>query len=654
MKKIFLKSIELRDFRSQNTKVEFKDTSSIIEGRNGCGKSSIMKAWFWLMSSYTTSSEVKNNNLYDNREVIDENPPPAAVTATVSIDGMEYVLKKTAKAKFVRKKGSDTYEKSSSDEYKLSIDNVEVSVSDFNSWIERNICPSDMIQYCLDGSFFVNLLNNDKVKARKVLENIIGDINDDDFKEDYSIISEDMLKYSIEEIEERTKTEIKPVKARINEIPYNIDTQLNALDACEKIDEEGILKSIDEKKGEISHIDDLILGNGESIKPILGKRDAIFHLINEKSCELSERRSLHMASNNEKTNAIKAELSELRNYNTEVDIRNARNDRELASIDAKIGEARRKIEKCRDLREVYLKQKEDVMALVFSPSKCAYCGQELPEETVSKMRSEFNKEKKTRLETIVANGKANTAEIKRTEEEITHLEEERNNYLEHYEKKDTSEVEARLSKAMSECIPFEETDEYKEISLAIESLKNSMPEIPQDDNKALSMRKKILMGEIDALNRKLGMKDNERLIRKTIDALNEERKTLSGELARLEQKLDACKRYTQERADIISYRVNGRMKDCRIDMWSTQKDGSIVPNVVLKDKDNVNFPSVNFSRQLKILCEIQSLFTNYYGISMPIFIDEASVFDTSSLPVYDAQTVYLCASDMPYLTIKEF
>ena len=121
---------------------------------------------------------------------------------------------------------------------------------------------------------------------------------------------------------------------------------------------------------------------------------------------------------------------------------------------------------------------------------------------------------------------------------------------------------------------------------------------------------------------------------------------------RLEGKIDKCKEYIQEKADVISFRVNGRLNDCVIDMWSTQKDGTLVPDTVLRGKDGVKFGSLNFAQQIKSKIELQMLFLRHFGISLPLWVDEATVFDSSNKPSFDNQTIFLYASDSPFLTIK--
>ena len=613
MKKIYLKSLELKNFRAQNTKVEFADSTK-IEGVNGCGKSTIMKAWMWLLSSYSSANETKNNNLFSNLEEINENTPPAVVTAEISIDGIDYVISKSAKAKFVRKRGTDIYEKASSDTYTAYIDNIEVSMTDYNKWIETNICPSDMVQYLLDGEFMVNLIDTDKNKARKVLENIIGEIKDSDMKGDYSILTNDMRKFSVDAIEERTKTELKPIKARMNDIPTIIESKENTLAEYEQTDFNGLLSQINEKRSEIEGIDQMIMGNGEAIKPILGRRDEIFSIINAKSLELMERKESYNKSVLKVINAIQSELDDVVCYNNEANRHNMSNTESLNRLNKEKELREKELEMLNEKRESLLKERDEIKGRVFTNDKCAYCGQELPEEMLNEAKKKFNATKKSDLERIVTLGKNNNSNIESTKKRLEDIEKEKQAYSETFKLKDTTAIENRLREARAGFISFEKTAEYDALNNEIVKIKETLPEIPKNDNEALTERKKVLINDLEALNRQYGLKDRCDIIRGEIETLKKEMRSLANDIAFLEGKIDKCKEWRQERADIISFRINGRLNDCVIDMWSVQKDGTVVPDVVLKGKDGVVDSTINFAQRIKTCIELQMLFMNHYSV----------------------------------------
>ena len=217
MKTVILKELTISNWRSLNLNVRFNGTSNEIKGANGVGKSSLQNAWNWLLTGYTTPNVPKNHELFDNRIKLTHETPIASVTALISIDGIEYTLQRSAEAKFTRKRGSDTYVKDNSDTYKYYIDNIEYSLTNWNEWLEKNVCDTQMLQYCTDGSFFTTLCEDDMKQGRKVLEVISGEVTQDDFQGDYSCLKEDFAKgYSIEQIEEKTKKKhIDPKKCQL-------------------------------------------------------------------------------------------------------------------------------------------------------------------------------------------------------------------------------------------------------------------------------------------------------------------------------------------------------------------------------------------------------------------------------------------------------
>lgn len=623
MKRITLQRIVLENWRGLNLDVKFNEDVTKISGDNELGKSSIMKAYFWLLTGYPSANEVKNFNLFNDKfgSGVTPETPKACVRAYVLVDGYEFTLEKKATAKFTRKKGSNEYEKASSDTYECFIDNIATPAKDWDAWLEQNICPVDMLPYALNGSFFTELVANDKNKARKILERLVDGIDNSDMKGDYSLLSEDLLKWSVDNIEERTKKEKSPVEDRQKEIPALIEAKEKTLAEYIQIDYDAILAEIEGKKKEIADIDNRILGNGEAIKPILGQRDAIFDIINSKTLNLNECRNAYIVKENAilKTNADNAAKKEKLN-----DI--------IIKFEAEIT-------RLEERRQSLLKEKDEIKARVFTGDKCAYCGQELPEDMLEKAREKFNAGKNADLENVVRKGKLNNDDIERTKEKLSEAKDALASVPE-------NSVKANIK-------PYEETEEYAKLTKEIEDLKASLPEIPQNDNQTLTDMKQVIMADLDALNRRYGLKAKADEIREDIDDLRNELREVGEKIAFLEGKIAKCKEYRQERADITSERINGKLYECRIDMWSAQKDGTMIPDTVLRGKDNVQFRSLNFSHQIKATIEMQELFMKSFDVALPVFVDEYSVFSKGNRPnIPDYQQVQITASDSPYLIVE--
>ena len=650
-RKIILKSLSLSNWRGQNHTIDFSDTTT-ISGRNGAGKSSVMKAFYWLLTGFPSPIETKNFNLFDNRLPITPETPKACVKAVLNIDGFDYVIERKAEAKFTRRRGSNEMVKDASDTYELYIDNIETSATNFNKWINDNICPVEQIVYCLDGGFFTELLAGDKAKARKVLETIVGEITPEDMKGDYSIIAEDMKRFTVDAIMERTKAELKPWRERLAEIPAIIDSKEVTLAEYMAIDFDAILGEINKAKADIEDLDASILGRGKEIEPIMGERSRILNLVNEKVVAMNKARTTHDASEVAKLGDIKNAIQSIRTDNASIQSRNSMRKMEYESSVRSLEQKKKYLALLESTRESLLKERDEVKAMVFAGETCSYCGQELPYDKMEEAKARFNEKKARELNNIVAKGKSNNEAIAETRAEIERLSSIVEKGYEEEPLKSLVELEAEYARIRESIVPFDSTKEYSRMKKEIEDLEATMPEIPSNDTSVLTNAKKVLMDTLEGLNRRYGLKTKADEIRKEIESLRVELRSVGSEIARLEGKIDKCKEYIQEKADVISFRVNGRLNDCVIDMWSTQKDGTLVPDTVLRGKDGVKFGSLNFAQQIKSKIELQMLFLRHFGISLPLWVDEATVFDSSNKPSFDNQTIFLYASDSPFLVVE--
>jgi hypothetical protein len=96
----------------------------------------------------------------------------------------------------------------------------------------------------------------------------------------------------------------------------------------------------------------------------------------------------------------------------------------------------------------------------------------------------------------------------------------------------------------------------------------------------------------------------------------------------------------------LSHKVNDGLKFSRIEVWSKQKDGTTVPDLVLKDAQGVSFACTNTASRITTTCDVQRFFCDRLGVNMPMFIDEVSVMNKENIPHYDGtQTFYLFCAD---------
>lgn len=651
MTKIFIKKISLTNFKGQTRSVEFTSKDIRIKGRNEAGKTTLLKAWNWLLSGYTDAHNGANHELFDNKEEVCPETPLAVVEAVVTIGEYDFILKKTAEAKFTKPRGSEEYEKAKSDVYKTYIDDIEYTATNFKEWIKNNICDPEMLIYCLDGHFFANLSIDDKEKAIKLIQSIVGEINKEDLKGDYEVLFKMMERYSVSDLKAQTKSRIKPINERIKTLPDIINSKESEVAKLRSIDFAGILSQAESKKAKIADIDSELSGISSSIEPLLNSRNAELEKISNLESNIRKRESEYNLNQGTKLNGLKSKLSEI----------NSQNKEKISKFeDAKrsIEQLKREIESDKALlisKKAYLQSLRDkraeVKSQLFSIVKCSYCGSELPLERQAELQDSFNEQKALQLESIVKEGKALSEYCAKLESGIS--EKESNLIIpEQAGLVDTSELESEIEKEMKAQIPFNNTEEYLALSKQLDDLKANIPSIPKMDTQALMATKKLLMEEFEHLNRELGQKDSLVRAEKELESLKTEQRDQGIELAKLQRLENQIKSYEREKAQIASLRVNELLDYCMIETQELQKDGGYKDSCTIRTRNGIKYTTVNGGSRILIAVDLQRMFCRYFNVGLPIWIDECLILDDKRVPTYEDAQVFSIIREECDLTIE--
>lgn len=653
MKEIKLTKIQLSNFKSLNLEVDFNEGATRISGRNGIGKTSIASAFYWVLSGYTSPYVPKNYALFDDKVELSHETPLAKVKMWLKVGDYDYTIEKTAEAKFTRPKGSSEWVKASSDTYVVYIDEIETSATAFNEWIEANICPVAMLPYLLGGEFFTALVEDNKNKARELLSTIVGEIRPEDFKGDYSAIAELMERYSTSEIVEMSKKKKKPLEDRQNIIPDEIDRKEERLSELKAMDFTATEVEIEKVKAEIEAIDGLLLGNADAVKPIVEHNREIENKVANKRLSLVNGRLDYKEKISAATSEIKGKIIEVKRHNEGVDRENAKTVRDFEEKKQNKEALTNLYDKTFARLEALRKKKDEIKERIFTDDHCPYCGAELDPTSLEDKKATFARQKTADLTQVVEEGKAYKAELERIKGKIEEAEAVIEAGYTLLEKLDIAPYEEALARVEASFVPYEETDDYKRINAEIDALMSELKEVPSNDNEALTIRKKVLINELSELSKKLGLKDEIAKVEKDILNLREELRSVANSIAMLEMQIFVAKAWEQERNEIVSFRINGRLEKSKIEMFSTQKNGEVVPDCVLCNSRGVKYSTTNGADRATICIDLQRLFLAHFGVALPIWVDEASVFDSRNLPTSGSnQMVYMLAGDSDYLEVR--
>ena len=233
-KEVKIMSVSLNNWRGQTREVRFDGQSAMVSGRNHSGKSSVMNAFLWCVLGFD-SEDRSNYLLFDNTvEQTHDNAVPAEVEVVLDVDGTRTALKRVASQGWMRRRGTDTYERNGSDTYTFFLDGIERSARQFEQDIEYTFgAPKDKLKIMLNLSYFMSL---DWKTQRKHLGDIIGDVCWDDYNGDYSLIMSELGRFSVEELKEKYKAMLRPLKDSLEKLPVMIDTLKSNLPSQEDID----------------------------------------------------------------------------------------------------------------------------------------------------------------------------------------------------------------------------------------------------------------------------------------------------------------------------------------------------------------------------------------------------------------------------------
>ncbi|MGM9970065.1 MAG: ATP-binding protein [Anaeroplasma sp.] len=659
MKTIKLKKISLYNWKGQTKEINFMSDHTLIKGKNGSGKTSLANAWYWVFTGYTDINSVPNNELFDNTQPITKDTPLAKVEICFSINDQTYTIAKTAEAKFTRERGSNEYVKAKSDVYTYYLDNIEISVSDFKQWVEKNICPMDALKYCLNGQFFSTLCYEDKNKARKVLEQMFGDVEVKDIPLKYPNIYDKINTLSIDSIENQTKNAISPLKERMKVLPKLIEEKHNLINSFTYPFDE-IEKEVDVLKSKISEIDNQILDNSKIYEEYNAKLQNWSKILAEHNNTLNAIKREYTTERNNAESVLLIEKQKIEYENKDVATYNSLIESNIQKYDKLISNLVTEIQYNERILEQLRKDKNEIKSLVFNDDKCPVCGQLLPADILDKKREDFNVRNGERLKQIIEKGKKTRQEVDDSKSKLEELKAERELYISNNPKKEgvsqyIQDINKQIEEFNNSYQPLESYPKYIEQIKIINAWNQAKPE--QDINatqivEKLKSSKSMYMNTLLEKTKQLGLKSQIEVFKQQITSMEEEMSSVGLQIAKLEKILDECKNYVQEKANLISEVVNSKLSDCKIQMWNRQKDGSIIADCVITNNYNVKYSTMNNADRIKTSISLQKMFDNYYDIEMPVIIDEYSIFDSNNAPKLDCCYVALMASDDYTLNVQ--
>lgn len=657
MKNVILKELTLSNWKAQSRHIVFGNNENRISGFNASGKSTLSKAWSWLLSGYSDAQTNPNSDLFNNKEELTPNTPKASVEAVISIDGEIYKIKRTAEAKFVRRRGTDSYEKASSDSYEIFIDDISRTASDFKEWLNEHLVAEEMLKYAIDGGFFINQIFEDKKKSRQLIEKLVGTVERSEMKGNYTDIDDLLQKFTPEEIEERAKNLIKGIDQRLTEIPSLINNKESEISEIEQTDFDAIEKEIISLEQKRADLDKQMTDLSERIRPQMEAKHAAEREKQMKQEVYDKAFADWKQAYDIKITNLSAEIYAIRrqNDNSKLVHDNALMKQGAAKtlrtqLQGLLDNAKRK-------RERLLKERDDEKARTFdvSSAKCPFCGTQLEGDKLQEQIDKFEQKKREAIDRIVSEGKATAEEIKRLEEQIAQQTAILEQPLPEIIRQSTEELEKKYLELSTMKLTKENFDTTEQAQTLLADIAAVViPEVVMPDNSSIVAAKTEVNNKLTPLYERRGLKSRLQSLKSSIEVLRVEQKDKGAQMALYERQRQLVKNYKQEQMEILSHKVNDGLKSSSIECWSLQKDGTVVPDIVLKDENGVSYSTTNGASRIRVIADIQRLFCDKLNVNMPLWIDEVAILNQENIPHYDnVQTFLLFCADTP-LNIESF
>ena len=646
MKKVILKKINIQNFRSKSFEFEFGERNE-IRGKNRSGKSSVKNAFFWLLTG-ADDLDRTNYNLFDTTIVhTKENSVPTNVTAVLLIDDIEYEVSRTAKMGWTRKRGNDEYERKTSDDYSFAIDGIERSATEFKNWIEDTLAPVDMLKCMINTRHFLYNIDDWKVQ-RKYLANIAGEITNEDFEGDYTELFAQFSKYTPEQLRERLKTLLTPLKKALGtegtkgEKVVELEVLQKNIVSLDEI--ENAEKELAELKSKRDEIQAKISGKKSPIDEASAKRAQALAMVEKKEIEISKARKLHDSKQQAEVAELESKLSHIETTNEAIKQRNDSLRKAFERKKQVLSDEMKNVERLKMRLEELREENKAIKNREFSDYNCAYCGAPLDEDKVEELKAKFEERKQKDRDNNKAEGLHAKHSLETAQEYLEVLRKELDNGFTQSELVSEGDLRELIQQRKASFPPFENSDEYKTLSKELEDLKKSIPEIPVVDTSEFDKELNEVNAKIEAASNKAGLRAQYDKQTKQIEDVQADMKKMAQERAQWEKIEQQLVAYEQEKADIVGKRVNQFFEKCKVSMFSEKKDGSLAPNCVIT-MDGRRSATLNKEGTITAGIDVSDAFCRFYGLNMPLFIDDNESISDDNYVTSERQVITLSVAN---------
>lgn len=674
--KITIKSIHIENFKGiKMLDVTFSGKTK-ISGQNAVGKTTIFDAFTWLLFNKNSSGEEKFNVRPLNEGIRVDNVE-IKVSAILDVDGKGVELSKTQKQNWVKKRGTDTAVLQGNVN-SFEIDGYPKSEADFKAYVSELAQSEEMFKMLTNPQYFSSLKWKDQ---RDILMKLVSEASDVELAQTDAkyapLLSELEKAPSTDDIRAKFSKALNEWKKKQAEIPVRIDEAMKSkvdIDVAEqelaKTDLETKIADIDEK---IKDFDGVMMELGREEMQLQFDMSGIMQTMNR---DLTNRRR-----------EIEAELPDLQNEMNRFADTIALKERRVSENKTVISNADSERKRLGEEYNAETAKVFDEFPYLFDESKwvfdenstvCSLCGQKLPEDKIEQLKADFESrkekakadaeeklkserfkfdtDKKVELNRLIAIGTEKKNFIAELKEKNTNLQEEIES-LKKQEKDAIARKEA-LSKTLSE-MPVEadylQNEEYVKMKARHDEVLEEIEKMNANGEDAavesLKSEKEELQARLDEVNSTIAKASMNVEIDERIGQLQEEQKEIGQKVADQEQILYLLEEFIRFKLNKVSESINSHFKTVNFKLFEMQLNGG------MKDccectVNGVPYSTLNSGHRIVAGLDIIHSLSELYGVSVPIFVDNAESLNDFNVPDMDTQLILLSVSEDKQLKVE--
>lgn len=658
--RMILKSLHGENFKGiKSIDIKFGEKKTKISGQNAVGKTTIFDAFTWLLFNKNSAGEEKFNvrpldkdgHRIDNVEI--------KVVGVIDIDGKEVELSKVQKQNWVKKRGTDTVTLQGNVN-SFEIDGYPKSEADFKAYVSGLAQSEEMFKMLTNPQYFSSLKWKDQRDILMKLTTEVSDVELAKTDAKYApLISELEKAPSTDDIRAKFSKALSEWKKKQAEIPVRIDeAEKSKVDV--DVAEQELLKADLERK--IGAVDDRMENAGTEIGRLRGKEmqlqfdmSGIMQVMNDELSSKKREIENHKYEHEKKLEDIR------------LSIENAQN-----SVDSNKGTISEQTIKKADLVKRYndeIAKKFDDSKWVFDESTtvCSLCGQRLPEDKIESLRADFSQRKADAIESfneehakilamIVDDENACAEMIKKLTENNKELE-NKINTLKLHEAEEIDIIKGfdeQISKIPA-CADYMQNAEYAKLKAKQDKLLADIAKLESEGADKVVEDAKVdkakLNSQLDEVNKIIAQAANNVAIDDRIETLRDEQKEIGQKVADQEQMLYLLEEFIRFKLNKVSESINSHFKTVNFKLFEMQLNGG------MKDccectVNGVPYSTLNSGHRIVAGLDIIRSLSELYGVSVPIFVDNAESLNEFNVPDMDAQLILLSVSEDKQLKVE--